>query len=552
MSKKILIVGGVAAGASTAARLRRLDEEAQIVMFERGQDISFANCGLPYYVGGVIAKKKRLLVQTPRAMARRFGIDVRVLTEVREIIPGEKKIVAYNVESGASYAENYDYLVLCPGAQPIVPDIPGIDSSNVYTVRNIPDSERIKLHVEESGVNNVVVIGAGFIGLEMAEMIHLKGLKVTVIEASPQILGILDPEMALIAEKYVAQKGINFVKGDLPVELVGDPVNKVVLKSGLEIPTDLVVLGIGVRPEAWLAEEAGLKLGETGGIWVDEYLKTSDPFIYAAGDAIQIKDYVTGQNTLIPLAGPANRQGWLVANNIAGPSPIAYPGSQGTGIIKLMDLVAASTGKNERALQREGIEYLTCHAHPNSHATYYPGSTQMAVKLIFTAPEGKILGAQVVGFDNVDKTIDVLATAIRAKMTVYDLQDLELAYAPPFSSAKTPANLIGYVAGNILDGRVETLDWNDVEAEVEKGALLVDVRTVDEHQKMPVKGAINLPIDDLRDNLDQLGQDREILTFCQVGLRAYVANRMLRQKGFKVKNISGGYKLYPQAKQPDK
>lgn len=549
MSKKIIIVGGVAAGASTAARLRRLDEDAQIVMFERGQDISFANCGLPYYVGGVIAKKNRLLVQTPRAMSRRFAIDVRVLTEVQEIIPAEKKVVAHDLGSGEKYAENYDYLVLCPGAQPIVPEIPGIDGPNVYTVRNIPDSERIKNHIEESGVRNVVVIGAGFIGLEMAEMIHLKGLNVTVVEASPQILGILDPEMALIAEKYVASKGINFVKGDLPVELSGDPVvDKVVLKSGLEIPTDLVILGIGVRPETWLAEQAGLKLGETGGILVDEYLKTSDPFIYAAGDAIQVKDYVTGHNTLVPLAGPANRQGWLVANNIAG-RPIAYTGSQGTGIIKLMDMVVAATGRNERALKRLGIEYLTCHAHPNSHATYYPGSSQMALKLIFTAPEGNLLGAQVVGFDNVDKTIDVLATAIKAKMTVYELQDLELAYAPPFSSAKTPANLIGYVAGNILDEMVETVGWEDVEAEVEQGALLLDVRTADEFEKMPVEGAVNISVDDLRENLDQMNKGQEILAFCQVGLRAYVANRILKQKGFKVKNVSGGYKLYPKSKQ---
>lgn len=548
MSKKIVIIGGVAAGASAAARLRRLDEEADILMFERGQDISFANCGLPYYVGGVIAKKNRLLVQTPRAMARRFAIDVRVLTEVQEIIPAEKRVVAHDLGSGEMYSENYDYLILCPGAQPIVPDIPGINRPNVYTVRNIPDSEKIKAHVEESGVRNVVILGAGFIGMEMAEMMQLRGLNVTVVEAGSQILGILDPEMAHLAEKYVASEGVKFIKGDIPVELAGDPaVDKVILQSGTEIPADLVILGIGVRPETWLAEQAGLKLGETGGILVDEYLRTSDPFIFAAGDAIQVKDYVTGQDTLIPMAGPANRQGWVVANNIAGRS-IAYPGSQGTGIIKLMDLVVATTGRNEKALQRLDVKYLTCHAHPNSHATYYPGSSQMTVKLIFSSPEGRILGAQVVGFDNVDKTIDALATAIRAKMTVYDLQDLELAYAPPFSSAKTPVNLVGYVAGNILDGMVDTVSWEEVEARVEQGSLLVDVRTEDENKKMPVQGAANLPLDDLRSNLDQLHEDQEILAFCQVGLRSYVANRILRQKGFKVKNISGGYKLYPKGK----
>lgn len=548
MGKKIVIIGGVAAGASAAARLRRLDEEAEIIMFERGQDISFANCGLPYYVGGVIAKKNRLLVQTPRAMSRRFKIDVRVLTEVQQIIPAEKRVVAHDLGSGEKYSESYDYLVLCPGAYPIIPDIPGVNRPNVYTVRNIPDSEKIKAHVELSDVRNVVIIGAGFIGMEMAEMMQLRELNVTVVEASSQILGVLDPEMASLVEKYVALKGVKFITGDMPVELQGDPaVTKVILKSGAEIPADLVILGIGVRPETWLAKQAGLALGETGGILVDEYLRTSDPFIFAAGDAIQVKDYVTGYNTLVPMAGPANRQGWVVANNIAGRN-IKYPGSQGTGIIKLMDMVVAVTGRNEKTLQSWGVDYLTCHAHPNSHATYYPGSSQMTIKLIFSKNEGKVLGAQVVGFDNVDKTIDALATAIRARMTVYDLQDLELAYAPPFSSAKTPVNLVGYVAGNILDGMVEPVRWEDVESRVKEGAVLVDVRTEEEHQKMPVEGALNLPLDDLRDNLDQLPEDQEVLAFCQVGLRSYVANRILRQNGIKVKNVSGGYKLYPKSK----
>lgn len=547
MSKKIVIVGGVAAGASAAARLRRLDEEAEIVMFERGQDISFANCGLPYYVGGVIAKKNNLLVQTPRAMSKRFAIDVRVLTEVQEIIPAEKRIVAHDFGSGEKYSESYDYLVLCPGAAPIIPDIPGNNRPNVYTVRNIPDSEKIKAHVEVSDVHDVVVIGAGFIGMEMAEMMQLRELNVTVVEAAPQILGILDPEMAQIVQKYVASQGVKFVTSDVAVALDGDPaVNKVILQSGLEIPADLVILGIGVKPETWLAAQAGLEIGETGGIMVDEYLRTSDPFIYAAGDAIQVKDYVTGNATLVPMAGPANRQGWVVANNIAG-RKIAYPGSQGTGILKLMDMVVAVTGRNERTLERWGIDYLTCHVHPNSHATYYPGSSQMTIKLIFS-PEGKVLGAQIVGYDNVDKAIDALSTAIRANMNVYDLQDLELAYAPPFSSAKTPVNLAGYAAANILEGMVEPVRWEEVDALVKAGALLVDVRTDKEHQKMPVEGSINMPLDELRDNLGQLAEDQEILAFCQVGLRSYVANRILRQKGFKVKNISGGYKMYPKGK----
>ncbi len=521
-----------------------MDEEAEIVMFERGQDISFANCGLPYYVGGVIAKKNNLLVQTPRAMSKRFAIDVRVLTEVQEIIPTEKRIVAHDFGSGEKYSESYDYLVLCPGAAPVIPDIPGINRPNVYTVRNIPDSEKIKAHVEVSDVQNVVIIGAGFIGMEMAEMMQVRELNVTVVEASPQILGVLDPEMASIVEKYVTSQGVKFITGDVAVALEGDPaVNKVILKSGIEIPADLVILGIGVKPETWLAVQAGLEIGETGGIKVNQYLQTSDPFIYAAGDAIEVNDYVTGNATLVPMAGPANRQGWIVANNIAG-RKIEYPGSQGTGIIKLMDMVVAVTGRNERSLQRWGIDYLTCHVHPNSHATYYPGASQMTIKLIFS-PEGKILGAQIVGYDNVDKAIDAFATAIRARMTVYDLQDLELAYAPPFSSAKTPVNLAGYAAANILEGMVEPVRWENVDALVKAGALLVDVRTDKEHQKMPVEGSVNMPLDELRDNLGQISEDQEILAFCQVGLRSYVANRILRQKGFKVKNISGGYKMYP-------
>jgi pyruvate/2-oxoglutarate dehydrogenase complex dihydrolipoamide dehydrogenase (E3) component/rhodanese-related sulfurtransferase len=378
----------------------------------------------------------------------------------------------------------------------------------------------------------------------MAEMMRVRELNVTVVEASPQILGVLDPEMAKIAEKYVASQGVKFITSDVAVALEGDPaVNKVILQSGIEIPADLVILGIGVKPETWLAAQAGLEIGETGGIKVNQYLQTSDPFIYAAGDAIEVKDYVSGNATLVPMAGPANRQGWIVANNIAG-RKIEYPGSQGTGIIKLMDLAVAVTGRNERALQRWGIDYLTCHVHPNSHATYYPGSSQMTVKLIFS-PEGKVLGAQIVGYDNVDKAIDVFATAIRAHMTVYDLQDLELAYAPPFSSAKTPVNLAGYTAANILDGMVEPVRWEEVASRVKAGALLVDVRTDKEHQKMPVEGSVNIPLDELRDNLDKLPEDQEILAFCQVGLRSYVANRILRQKGYKVKNISGGYKMYP-------
>lgn len=544
MGKKVIIVGGVAAGASTAARLRRLEEDTEIVLFERGQDISFANCGLPYYVGGIIAKKNWLLVQTPKGMRRRFHIDVRVLTEVQQIIPEEKQVVAHDLASGEIYRESYDALVLCPGAQPVIPDIAGIHAANVFTVRNIPDSERIKAHIETCSPKHAIVVGAGYIGLVIAEMLHARGVKVTLVEAGDQILHVLDPDMAAVVENRVIKQGISIIKSDHPVSMEGEPyVEKVTLASGESLPANMVMLGLGVRPETWLAEQAGLALGETGGILVNAHLQTSNPHIYAAGDAVQLKDIITGQDTLVPLAGPANRQGWIVANNIAG-RDVTYRGSQGTSIVKVLDMTVAVTGQNERSLKRLGWDYLACHAHPYSHATYYPGSTQMTIKLLFAPGDGKVLGAQVVGYDNVDKTVDVLATAIRAGMSVVDLQDLELAYAPPYSSAKNPVNVIGYTAGNVLDGLVETMLWSEALERAAAGAILVDVRTADEFERGQVPGAINLPMDEIRDRMEELPRDKEILTYCQVGLRSYVANRLLMQKGYHVKNISGGYKLY--------
>ena len=495
MGKKVLIVGGVAGGATTAARLRRLDEEAEIIMFERGADISYANCGLPYYVGGMIEQRKHLLVQTPKAMHSRFNIDVRIRSEVQSIHIAEKQVLVKNWLDDSSYLESYDYLVLCPGARPILPPIPGIDSENVFVVRNVPDSDAIKEYIIARKPASVAVIGAGYIGLEMTEMIQELGLKVTLIEAAEQILAPFDYDMASIVQEYVEKQGITLLLSDKVVAMQGtDRVETIQLESGKIIPVDLVIMGTGVKPETTLAKQGGLKLGETGGILVDDHLRTSDPNIYAAGDVIEVRDYVSKEASLIPLAGPANRQGWVVANNIAG-NEKKYHGSQGTSIVKFEKMTAAATGLNEKQLQKKGIEYLVCHAHPFSHATYYPGSTQMCIKLLFTPTEGKVIGAQVVGFDNVDKTADVLATAIRAGLNVYDLQELELAYAPPFSSAKSPVNMIAYVAGNILDENVEVIAWKEVRDLVNNGAYLIDARTEKEVEKLEtVPGAVNIPV----------------------------------------------------------
>jgi NADPH-dependent 2,4-dienoyl-CoA reductase/sulfur reductase-like enzyme/rhodanese-related sulfurtransferase len=544
MSKKVIIVGGVAAGATTAARLRRLDETAEIIMFERGEDISFANCGLPYYVGGVISDRKKLLVQTPSSMSKRFNIDIRTLSEVQRIIPDEKKIEVKNIMDGNVYQENYDYLVLCPGAKPIVPDFPGINKPNVFTIRNIPDSDIIRQYIDQESVRDALVIGGGFIGLEMAEMLNERGIEVTLVEAGAQVMNALDPDMAALVHNYLKDQGINLILNDRPVSMDGGKnVEHVVLASGKQVATGMVILGIGVRPEVWLAEQAGLALGSTGGILVDETLRTSDPNIYAAGDAIQVKDYQSGKDALVPLAGPANRQGWIVANNIAG-RRLKYTGSQGTGIVKVMDMAIAITGKNEKHLQQLGWDYMACHVHPSSHATYYPGASQMSIKLLFTPQEGKILGAQIVGYHGVDKRIDVLATAIHAGLSVFDLQELELAYAPPFSSAKDPVNMVAYVAANMILQDVEVVYWHEVADKVAAGAFLIDVRTPDEVRQGMVDGAHHISVDDIRENLDKIPKDKEIISYCQVGLRSYIATRILRQQGFNAKNISGGYKLY--------
>ena len=541
---KVVIVGGVAGGASAAARLRRLDEEAQIIMFERGEYISFANCGLPYYVSGVIPKRSSLLVQTPKTMKSRFNIDVRTMSEVMGIFPEVKEVEVKNLTSGETYRESYDYVVLTPGAAPIIPDIPGVKLPNVFTIRNVPDSDMVKGYVDVQQPASAVVVGAGFIGLEMAEGLHACGVEVHVVEAADQVMGPLDREMAAIVHQYMRKQGIKLHLHSQAAAIEGTgKAESIRLADGTAIPTQMVVLGIGVRPETSLARQAGLALGSTGGILVDEYLRTSDPFIYAAGDAIQVRDFVTGRDALVPMASPANRQGRMIADNICGRA-MKYNGAQGTGIVKIMDLVCAVTGANAKILKRMNMDFKSCIIHPFPHATYYPGGTQMTLKLLFTPDTGKVLGAQIVGYEGVDKRIDVVATAIRAGMTVFGLQELELAYAPPFSSAKDPVDMAAYAAGNIINGDVEAVDWLDIAELQQKGVMLLDVRTEREVEKNPIEGAVNIPLDELRDRLDEIPQDTLVAASCHVGLRSYVATRIIRQHGKNVRNISGGYKLY--------
>lgn len=553
MGKKVLIVGGVAGGASAAARLRRLDEQAEIIIFERGEHISYANCGLPYYVGRVISDRKKLLVQTPQVMRDRFNIDVRVNSEVIEIRTDRKEVVVRE-RSGRTYSESYDFLILSPGASPVLPPIPGIEAENVFAVRSIPDVDAIKGLIEERKITGAAVVGGGFIGLEMAENLHRLGIQTFLIEMANQVLPPLDYEMAVFLHHHLRDKGINLILND-GVGSFGQKeglVEKVVLQSGREIPVELVIMAVGVRPEVELARRAGLAVGEQGGILVNERLQTSDPHIFAIGDAIEFKDFVTGRQTVIPLAGPANKQGRIVADIIAG-REAAYGGTQGTAIVKVFDLVAAATGANEKILKNLGIPYEVSYTHPGSHAGYYPGSVTMHIKLLFDPAGGKILGAQIVGREGVDKRIDVLAAAIRRGDTVFDLQELELAYAPPFSSAKDPVNMAGYVAGNIVNGDLRVIHWHQIDGLDRASSLLIDVRTPAEFEAGHIPGAVNIPVDEIRRRLGEIPKDKEIVVYCRVGLRGYLAYRILVQNGFpKVRNLSGGWLTYHPVKEEEK
>lgn len=545
MSNKILIVGGVAGGASAAARLRRLDENAEIVMFERGAYISFANCGLPYYIGETIKERSKLMVQTPENLKARFNIDVRINSEVIEVDTQAKKVRVNSADQG-TYEESYDYLILSPGAKPIKPPIPGIDSEFIFTVRNIPDTDRIKSYVDQEGTRSAIVIGGGFIGIEMAESLRERGLDVSLIEAAPHILAPFDSEMVAFAEKEMTDHGVKLVLGD-GVEAFHEKEQgiEVSLNSGLHLSADLVILAIGVTPDTGFIKSSGIELGARGHIIVGEYMQTNCDGVYAVGDAVETTD-LDGQRTTVPLAGPANKQGRIAADNISGLNT-KYKGTQGTSIIKVFGLTGASTGFNERTLQRMNIPYRTIYVHPNSHAGYYPGAKAIAMKLLFN-DEGKILGAQAFGSEGVDKRIDVIATVLRLKGTVDDLAELELAYAPPFSSAKDPVNMAGYLAQNVLSGQLDIFTVKDLETLQPEEQILLDVRTVEEYEQGHIDGAVHIPVDELRERLNELDKDKEVYAYCGVGIRGYIAARILKQNGFKVRNLTGGYRTYDMSK----
>ena len=535
---KIIVVGGVAGGASAAAKMARLDSSAEIIMFERGEYISFANCGLPYHIGNVIKQRDSLMVMTPQNFKGRTGIDVRVQQEVVSVNPENNEIIVKNLEDGSTYTEKYDKLLLATGSSPLVPSLPGLDDPDVLTLWTIPDMDKIKAKVDE-GIKHAVVVGGGFIGLEVAENLVERGVKVTLVEMLPQVLPPLDQEMAGILEDELVAKGIE-VKLNRAVAGVAREDKELVveIKDADSIKTDLVVLSVGVRPNSQLAETAGLDLGERRGIKVDSGLQTSNPDIYAVGDVIEVTDLVMEQPAMIPLAGPANRQGRIVANNIFGAKE-EYKGSLGTAICKVFELDAASVGANEKRLKQAGREYLKTYIVPQSHASYYPGAQPMILKLLFEK-SGKILGAQVVGRDGVDKRIDIIATAIRNGMTVDDLAELELAYAPPYGSAKDPVNYAGFVAGNIINGISQPV-YADA---LPENSLILDVREPEEIACGAYPESLDIPLGSLRNNLDKIPKDKIIVSTCKVGLRGYLAECYLREHGFDVRNLSGGYVVW--------
>lgn len=545
---KIIIVGGVAGGATAAARLRRNDEMAEIVLIERGQYISFANCGLPYHISGIIAEREQLLVTSEETFKARYRVDVRSRTEAIAIDRKAKVVRLRDLATGEERDEAYDKLLLSPGAEPIHPKLPGIDSHRIFSLRNIPDLDRIMMHLDQHSARRAVVIGGGFIGIEVAENLHEKGIFTTLVEGMNQILGPLDYEMAAIVHSHMHDKNIELYLSDRVEQFEDKPDNTIVyLSSGRRLQADIIILAIGVHPETTLARAAGLELGSTGGIKVNAHLQTSDPDIYAVGDAIEITQTISGKSALIPLAGPANRQGRMAADNMTFANNRQYKGTLGTAILRAFDLTAASTGLNEKQLTAANIPFLSCIIHSGSHASYYPGAKQVCIKLLFNA-EGQIFGAQAVGADGVDKRIDVIATAIQGGLTIQDLTDLELAYAPPFSSAKDPVNMVGYVASNILNQSVEVIEWKALcdQLEAKNSPLqLVDVRTAEEFEFGSISTARNIDINLLREQLLELNPEKPVVVFCQVGIRGYLAYRILKQSGFaQVRNLSGGYKTY--------
>ena len=542
MATKLVIVGGVAGGATAAARARRLDEHAEIVLFERGEYISFANCGLPYYIGQVIQERDKLLVTTNQAFEQRYNIKVENFSEVTAIDRRNKKVAVKNLKTGELYTESYDKLILSPGAEPLKPQMEGIDLDTVFCIRNIPDTDRIKTYIDTKKPESAVIVGGGAIGLEMAENLVDRGVKTTVIEMMDQVMAPLDYEMASLVHDHLREKGVALeLKNGVKAFLKKGDRTIVSTANGHGIECDMVVLSIGIRPEVRLARDANIALNKRGGIKVDTSMCTSDPDIFAVGDAVEIRDFVTEKPTIIALAGPANKQGRIAADNAMGRKS-QYRGSQGTAIVKIFDMVAASTGANENTLKRNEISYLVSHTHSNSNAGYYPGGQRLSIKLLFSPGSGHLLGAQVVGKEGVDKRIDVLATAMRARMTVFDLEELELAYAPPYSSAKDPVNVAGFVASNILKGDLDNIYWNELGTLDGNNNVLIDLRRKEELEEIDmIDGAINIPVNDLRQALSELDKDKTYLLYCTVGQRAYIGYRIMVQNGFKCRALSGGY-----------
>ena len=550
---KIIIVGGVAGGATAAARLRRLDEHAEIIMLERGEHISFANCGLPYHIGGVIADRGNLLLQTPESFRMRYNVDARVQSEALSIDSGAKTVRVKNLKSGEIYNLNYDKLILSPGGVPIKPPIEGVSSERVFTLRNIADMDRIKAFIKERRPRRAGVVGGGFIGIEMAENLKEAGLDVSIIELADQVITLLDMDMACEVHTYLRQKGVSLYlnsglkkiaekKDCLTLELSGSE------PSGGALDVDMVILAIGVKPDSSLAQDAGLKTNSRGGIVVDKHMRTSCEDIYAVGDAVEISDFVTGQRAMVPLAGPVNKQGRIAADNIAGISS-EYSGTQGSAVIKVFDMTVAFSGVSEKTARRLNLDYDKVFLWAAGHAGYYPGSRPMSMKVIFEKGSGKILGAEITGFDGVDKRCDVLAVAIRAGMSASDLVRLELCYAPPYSSAKDPVNMAGYMIENIISGKVKNFHWHDVDSLPRNGsAALVDVRNPNEFAQGHIDGFINIPLDSLRERIGKMDRSKPVYVHCFSGMRSYIAARILTQNGFDVYNLSGGYRLYSAVK----
>jgi len=546
---KILIIGGVAGGATTAARLRRMDENAQIILFERGEYLSYANCGLPYYIGGTISDRDRLFVQTAEGFKERFNIDVRVNSEVKSIDLKNKNISIEDKVNNKNYTESYDKLVISTGAEPIKPPLPGIDDKRIFSLRTIPDMDKIKEYIDNNNVKSAAVIGGGFIGLEMVENLHDAGIDVCVIEKANQVMAPLDFPMAAMVHQHLKSKkvGLLLEEGVTGFENTNNEI-KILLDSKKEIKADLVILSIGVRPEVQLAKESGLELGSFGGIKVNDYMQTSDKDVYALGDAVEVYNPVINKFMLIPLAGPANKQGRIVADNILEGNKYKYAGTIGTSIAKVFDLTVAATGASSKLLDREKIEHITSYTHGSSHAGYYPGSLPLSIRINFTPLDGKLLGAQVVGYDGVDKRIDLFAQVIKKGGTIYDLQEIEHAYAPPYSSAKDPVNMAGFVAENILTGKVKIIHWDEISKLDPADHIIIDTRTNGECEMGMIKGAVNIPVDEIRNRLQEIPRDKTIIVNCAVGLRGYLASRILSQHGYKnVYNLSGGYRTYSHA-----